>query len=126
MIVLGIETSCDECAAAIVQDGKHIVSEVVASQIDDHRPYYGVVPEIASRRHVETIGDVVGQALQDAKLDAAAKHRTTKNCSCVSVMSAGVHHTSVLGCERNLELLADRKRIHVGAHGDRFAGTGSV
>lgn len=71
MIVLGIETSCDECAAAVVRDGKHILSEVVASQIEDHRPFYGVVPEIASRRHVETIGSVVEQALQEAELDAA-------------------------------------------------------
>ena len=68
MIVLGIETSCDECAAAVVEDGKTILSEVVASQIEDHRPYYGVVPEIASRRHIETISGVVRQALEQAGL----------------------------------------------------------
>jgi N6-L-threonylcarbamoyladenine synthase len=70
MIVLGVETSCDECAAAVVEDGKTILSEVVASQIDDHRPFYGVVPEIASRRHIETISGVVGQALDKAQIQA--------------------------------------------------------
>ena len=70
MIVLGVETSCDECAAAVVADGKTILSEVVASQIDDHRPFYGVVPEIASRRHIETISEVVAQALAKAEIRA--------------------------------------------------------
>jgi N6-L-threonylcarbamoyladenine synthase len=70
MIVLGVETSCDECAASVVEKGKRILSEVVASQIEDHRPFYGVVPEIASRRHIETISHVVEQALQEAKIKA--------------------------------------------------------
>jgi N6-L-threonylcarbamoyladenine synthase len=70
MTVLGVETSCDECAAAVVEDGRKILSEVVASQIDDHRPFYGVVPEIASRRHIETISGVVGQALDRARTPA--------------------------------------------------------
>jgi N6-L-threonylcarbamoyladenine synthase len=68
--VLGVETSCDECAAAVVEDGRRILSEVVASQIDDHRPFYGVVPEIASRRHIETISGVVAQALDNARIEA--------------------------------------------------------
>ena len=71
MTVLGIETSCDECAAAVVADGKTILSEVVASQIDDHRPFYGVVPEIASRRHIETISGVVDQALARSEIPAS-------------------------------------------------------
>jgi len=70
MIVLGVETSCDECAASVVEKGKRILSEVVASQIEDHRPFYGVVPEIASRRHIETISHVVEQALQEAQIKA--------------------------------------------------------
>ncbi|UCF96526.1 MAG: tRNA (adenosine(37)-N6)-threonylcarbamoyltransferase complex transferase subunit TsaD [Spirochaetaceae bacterium] len=69
MIVLGIETSCDECAAALVEDGKKTLSETVASQIEDHRPFYGVVPEIASRRHIETISRVVHQALGKANIE---------------------------------------------------------
>jgi len=64
--VLGIESSCDECAASVVVDGKQILSNVIASQVEDHRPFYGVVPEIASRRHIETISGVVSQALQEA------------------------------------------------------------
>lgn len=70
MTVLGVETSCDECAASVVEDGKRIRSEVVASQIDDHRPFYGVVPEIASRRHIETISGIVRTALDKADIEA--------------------------------------------------------
>jgi N6-L-threonylcarbamoyladenine synthase len=66
MIVLGIETSCDECAAAIVEDGKHILSNVVATQIPFHREFSGVVPEIASRKHTEWIYGVVEEALSRA------------------------------------------------------------
>lgn len=68
MIVLGIETSCDDSSAAIVKDGRHILSNVVATQIDLHRKYNGVVPEIASRIHTEWILPVVNQALEDANL----------------------------------------------------------
>ena len=70
MIVLGVESSCDECAAAVVENGKKILGEVVASQIEDHRPFYGVVPEIASRRHIETISGLVQQALERAGMQA--------------------------------------------------------
>jgi N6-L-threonylcarbamoyladenine synthase len=68
VIVLGVESSCDECAAAVVEDGRRILSNVVATQEELHRPYYGVVPEIASRRHIETIQPVVAKALEDAGL----------------------------------------------------------
>jgi N6-L-threonylcarbamoyladenine synthase len=64
--VLGIETSCDETAAAVVDDGRNIRSSVVASQSDLHARYGGVVPEIASRAHVELINDVIAQALVEA------------------------------------------------------------
>lgn len=63
MRILGIETSCDETAAAIVEDGSKIISNVVASQIDIHARYGGVVPEVASRQHLLTIIPVIGQAL---------------------------------------------------------------
>jgi len=66
MLVLGIETSCDETAAAIVQNGRHVLSNVVASQIELHRQYGGVVPEIASRKHMEIIVPVILQAMNDA------------------------------------------------------------
>jgi N6-L-threonylcarbamoyladenine synthase len=66
MRVLGIETSCDETAAAIVDDGRNIRSSVVASQSDLHARYGGVVPEIASRAHVDLINDVIAQSLVEA------------------------------------------------------------
>jgi N6-L-threonylcarbamoyladenine synthase len=71
MIVLGIESSCDETAAAVVADGRRIVSSVVASQDDVHAPYGGVVPELASRRHLEVIVPVVERALADAQVSLA-------------------------------------------------------
>jgi N6-L-threonylcarbamoyladenine synthase len=66
MKILGIETSCDETAAAVVEDGRGIRSSVVASQADVHARYGGVVPEIASRAHVELINDVIAEALVEA------------------------------------------------------------
>ena len=64
MILLGIESSCDETAAALVEDGRKILSSVVASQVEEHKIYGGVVPEIASRRHSEAIVGVVKEALE--------------------------------------------------------------
>ncbi len=64
--VLGIETSCDETAAAVVVDGRHVLSSVVSSQVDLHARFGGVVPEVASRAHVEQIDTVVGEALLEA------------------------------------------------------------
>ncbi len=68
MKLLGIESSCDECSAAVVEDGRRVLSNVVLSQVDFHRPYYGVVPEIASRKHVEWIRAVVEDALANASV----------------------------------------------------------
>src|SRR6202020_2950110 len=75
--ILGIESSCDETAAAVVRSGDNVISNVVASQIATHQPYGGVVPELASREHLRAIVPVVRQALADAKqtyhsLDAIA------------------------------------------------------
>ena len=72
MVVLGIETSCDETAAAVLADGRRVLSSVVASQDAVHAPYGGVVPELASRRHLEVIVPVVEQALADAGVAPAA------------------------------------------------------
>lgn len=68
-VVLGIETSCDETAAAVVDAEFHVISSVVESSIDQHRAFGGVVPELAGRAHVTTIGPVVRRALDDAGLD---------------------------------------------------------
>ncbi|HXE11946.1 MAG TPA: tRNA (adenosine(37)-N6)-threonylcarbamoyltransferase complex transferase subunit TsaD [Bryobacteraceae bacterium] len=67
--ILGIESSCDETAAAIVEDGRDILSSVVASQLDTHGKYGGVVPELASREHLRAIVPVVRQALDEANTD---------------------------------------------------------
>lgn len=72
MIILGIETSCDETAASVLKDGKEILSNVVYSQIALHRPYGGVVPELASRRHLDTIVPVVEEALDQAGINLTA------------------------------------------------------
>src|SRR5207237_5304907 len=67
--ILGIESSCDETAAAVVRSGEKVVSNVVFSQIATHKPYGGVVPELASREHLKAIIPVVRKALADAGRD---------------------------------------------------------
>ncbi|MTH55575.1 tRNA (adenosine(37)-N6)-threonylcarbamoyltransferase complex transferase subunit TsaD [Bacillus mangrovi] len=76
--ILAIETSCDETAAAVIKNGKEIVSNIVASQIDSHKRFGGVVPEIASRHHVEQITAVLEEAMMEAKL-------TFKDLSAIAV-----------------------------------------
>ena len=78
--VLAVETSCDETAAAVIEDGRKVVSSIVASQIDLHALYGGIVPEVASRQHLRTIGPVIQEALSEAgctvgDLDAVAATR---------------------------------------------------
>src|SRR6266436_3850149 len=67
MRILGIETSCDETAAAVVEDGQAMLSNVISSSVDLHTAYGGVVPETAARSHIEVIIPVIEQALSDAK-----------------------------------------------------------
>ncbi len=69
MIILGIETSCDDTAASVVVDGREVLSMVVASQTSTHHPYGGIVPELASRKHVEAITPVVKAAVKQSGLD---------------------------------------------------------
>jgi N6-L-threonylcarbamoyladenine synthase len=71
MLVLGIETSCDETAAAIVRDGREIISSVIASQIETHKRFGGVVPELASREHLDKIVPIVEEAFERAKIAPA-------------------------------------------------------
>ena len=68
MRILAIESSCDETAAAVVEDGRTVRSSVIYSQIETHTLYGGVVPEIASRAHIEKINQVVAQALEQAEM----------------------------------------------------------
>ena len=71
MKILALESSCDETAAAVVVDGRRMLSNVVASQVEEHKLYGGVVPEIASRRHAEAVTGVTRQALEEAELTLA-------------------------------------------------------
>jgi N6-L-threonylcarbamoyladenine synthase len=68
MLILGIETSCDDTSVAVVEDGLHIRSNVISSQIKEHAPFGGIVPEIAARKHVESIGVIIEQALEEAQI----------------------------------------------------------
>jgi N6-L-threonylcarbamoyladenine synthase len=68
MLILSIETSCDETAAAVVNNGKDIYSNIVATQVEFHKKYGGIVPEIASRKHIEVINPIIEQALDKAKV----------------------------------------------------------
>lgn len=69
MLILGIETSCDETSASVVQNGRRIKSNIISSQIAVHAPYFGVVPELASRTHLESINGVIESALREAKIN---------------------------------------------------------
>jgi N6-L-threonylcarbamoyladenine synthase len=106
-VILGIETSCDETAAAVVIDGKTIVSNVVASQIDLHAQYGGVFPEVASRAHIEAIGVVVEQAMSEAgmtydQLDAIA---VTRGPGLVGSLLVGVSYAKGLALASGKPLL---------------------
>ncbi|QQK79209.1 tRNA (adenosine(37)-N6)-threonylcarbamoyltransferase complex transferase subunit TsaD [Salicibibacter cibi] len=105
--ILAIETSCDETAASIVEGGKNIISNVVASQIDIHRRFGGVVPEVASRHHVENMTAVIEEALVSADmdykdLDAIA---VTSGPGLVGALLVGVNTAKALAYACNLPLL---------------------
>ena len=67
-LILSIESSCDETSAAVVKDGREVLSNIIASQIETHKKYGGVVPEVASRMHIEVISGVVTEALEEANV----------------------------------------------------------
>ncbi len=105
--ILGIESSCDETAAAVVIDGKTIVSNVVASQIDLHAKYGGIFPELASRAHVEAISAVVEQSMEDAgvtyeQLDAIA---VTRGPGLVGSLLVGINYAKGLALATGKPLL---------------------
>ncbi len=106
-LILGIETSCDETAAAVVRDGRAMLSNVVASQIDLHRQYGGVFPEMASRQHVLAIIPVIRQALADAgvgweELDAVA---VTRGPGLAGSLLVGVNAAKGAAWSRSLPLV---------------------
>jgi N6-L-threonylcarbamoyladenine synthase len=107
-VILGIESSCDETAAAVVEAGGHIRSSIVASQLDTHAKYGGVVPELASREHLRAIVPVVRQALEEAQitLDGLSAIAVTAGPGLVGSLLVGVTYAKALCFARNLPLIA--------------------
>jgi N6-L-threonylcarbamoyladenine synthase len=106
MKILSIETSCDETAAAVVQDGTHILSDVVASQIDIHRRYGGIVPEVASRQHVLSIVPVYEEALDRAGvgIDDIDRIAVTHGPGLAGALLVGVNFAKALAISRGIPL----------------------
>lgn len=107
MKILGIDTSCDETAAAVVENGREVLSNVIASQIKDHQEYGGVVPELASRKHIEAINYIVNRSLDEAGLtfddiDAIA---VTNRPGLIGALLVGVAAAKSLAYSHNLPLL---------------------
>ncbi|WP_045516339.1 tRNA (adenosine(37)-N6)-threonylcarbamoyltransferase complex transferase subunit TsaD [Neobacillus niacini] len=105
--IMGIETSCDETAVAIIKNGREIAANVVASQIESHKRFGGVVPEIASRHHVEQITIVIEEALKEAnltisELDAIA---VTEGPGLVGALLIGVNAAKALAFAHNIPLV---------------------
>jgi N6-L-threonylcarbamoyladenine synthase len=107
MLVLGIETSCDETSAALVADGKAILSNIIATQLDLLRKYGGVVPEIAARRHTELIGYVIKEALDEAgkTLDDVNAVAVTARQGLIGCLLVGVAAAKSISYARELPLI---------------------
>ena len=108
MLVLGIETSCDETAAAVVEGGRVIRSNIIASQVQTHAPYGGVVPEIASREHLDNINSVVDSSLAEAgvalsDLDGIA---VTRGPGLIGSLLVGISYAKSLGYVANKPIVA--------------------
>lgn len=105
--VLGIESSCDETAAAVIENGRALLSSVVASQIDIHAPYGGVFPEVASRQHIRAIYTVVEQALQQAHLSLSEINAiaVTRGPGLAGSLVVGVNAAKGLALAANLPLV---------------------
>jgi N6-L-threonylcarbamoyladenine synthase len=115
-LVLGIETSCDETAAALVDEEGRVRSSIVASQVDLHARYGGVVPEIASRRHLELVAPVVSAALEEAgvTLDDVSRVGVTQGPGLVGALLVGLSVAKALAWARGLPLVpVDHLRGHV-------------
>lgn len=119
MKVLAIESSCDETAAAVVENGRKVLSSVIASQVSEHIIYGGVVPEIASRRHAEAISGVVSQALEQAgvtlnDIDAVA---VTYGPGLIGALLVGVNYAKSLAYGAGLPLIpVHHLRSHIAAN----------
>lgn len=119
MKILAIESSCDETAAAIVQDGRTVLSSVIASQVEEHKLYGGVVPEIASRRHAEAIAGVTQQALTDAgsSLDDIDAIAVTHAPGLIGALLVGVNFAKGLAVSKGIPLIPTHHlRAHIAAN----------
>ncbi|MFQ6101215.1 MAG: tRNA (adenosine(37)-N6)-threonylcarbamoyltransferase complex transferase subunit TsaD [Anaerolineae bacterium] len=119
MRILAIETSCDETAAAVVADGRHILSNIVASQVELHAQYGGVFPEIASRAHVEAIVPVIEQAMREAHLGFDDLDAVAVTCGpgLAGSLLVGVNAAKGLALGRNLPLVeVNHLEAHIYAH----------
>ena len=121
MIILAFESSCDETSAAVVErcaDGFKIKSNIVASQIETHRLYGGVVPEIASRAHIEAISSITYEALEraDVKLSDIDLIAVTANPGLIGALLVGVNFAKALALANKIPLVAvDHIKGHIGA-----------
>ncbi|OES45399.1 tRNA (adenosine(37)-N6)-threonylcarbamoyltransferase complex transferase subunit TsaD [Domibacillus iocasae] len=113
--IFGIETSCDETAAAIIKNGTEIVSSVVSSQIESHKRFGGVVPEIASRHHVEQIISVLNETLEQAGLTFSDMNAiaVTKGPGLVGALLIGVNAAKAIAFAHNLPLIGVH---HIAGH----------
>lgn len=119
MKILSIESSCDETAAAVIEDGRKILSSVVATQVEEHKLYGGVVPEIASRRHCESINGVVREALEQAGLDLSGVDAVavTYAPGLIGALLVGVNFAKGLCLSSGLPLIpVHHLRSHIAAN----------
>lgn len=107
ILILGIESSCDETAAAVVKNGREVLSNVISSQIELHKLYGGVVPEIASRKHIEKINQVIEEALSQAEvmLDDLDAIGVTYGPGLVGALLVGVSEAKAVSYAKNLPLV---------------------
>lgn len=114
-LILALETSCDETSAAVILDGKHILSNVVASQIDVHEAFGGVVPEIASRKHVETITLIMEQAVRESghSLEDLSAIAVTQGPGLVGALLVGIVAAKSLALALDLPLIGTH---HIAGH----------
>lgn len=107
LVIMGIETSCDETAVALVAGGTKVLSNLVSSQVDLHQKFGGVVPEVASRRHLEVINLLIDQALEEAGLDFSclAALAVTQGPGLVGALLVGVSTAKALSFARGLPLV---------------------
>lgn len=119
MKILSIESSCDETAAAVVEDGRRVLSSIVASQVEEHKIYGGVVPEIASRRHVEAISGVVKAALDEADctLEDITAVAVTHAPGLIGALLVGVNYAKGISMASGLPLVpVHHLRSHIASN----------